>query len=32
MTNHNAPLQKVIKINIENPAQEKWVEIIPEHK
>jgi prolyl oligopeptidase len=31
-TNYKAPKSKVISINIENPAEENWVDVIPEHE
>ena len=30
ITNKNAPRKRLIKINVNNPAEENWVELIPE--
>lgn len=30
-TDYNAQLQKVVKFNIDEPAFENWVDVIPEH-
>jgi prolyl oligopeptidase len=30
-TDYNSPLNKVVKFNIEEPAFENWVDVIPEH-
>ena len=30
-TNYKAAKSKVVSINVENPAEENWVEVIPEH-
>ncbi|MDX2431219.1 MAG: prolyl oligopeptidase family serine peptidase, partial [Bacteroides sp.] len=32
LTNNNAPLYRLLGIDLNNPARENWVDIIPEHK
>jgi len=31
-TDYKAPLSKIVKFNIEAPAFENWIEIVPEHE
>lgn len=31
-TDYNAPLSKIVKFNIEKPAFENWIDVVPEHK
>jgi prolyl oligopeptidase len=32
LTNNNAPLYRLVAIDLNNPGQENWVDIIPEHE